>query len=488
VINVVHTKHGKSFQGLVKYLLEGSKGAENPDRVAWTETRHLATNNPMVAANVMAATALDQQEIMREATIPTRKKSSNHVMHYTLSWPEGAEPSREEMMRAVTGSLAVLGETKGKKGGRKKKDGARALSRTALREQFATDHQVLVVAHEDTDNAHCHVVVNRVHPGHGVLLPTSHDFRRLSRWAQQYDHEFSNAFRDGELAVPKRAENNARRDAGDRVYMKRVPRDVYELEQASKGNHPAAADVRKKQRELDRKLARKSAKRREKWKGEWRQLEESYREQRKAVRAEGEAAVHDARRAAGEAFADQRAELFHEQEAAKRAFERNEHRLVGKAMNAIRGLLELKGGVNVLWSQGARREVLDRALEVQERDLEARVKRAKKDAAHEERESQRRRLEELGHDFLVRRGRFLFRHRRRAKALRSTWRTRQAQREAAWEEHRKAIEALPPEECHGRQTTSPDKDMERAARGHMERMRRRRERDRQRGRDDDRGR
>lgn len=485
MIDVVHTKQGKSFRGLVAYLLEGSKGAENPERVAWTETRNLATHQPMVAAHVMAATALEQHRIMREAEVPTRRKSSNHVLHYTLSWPEGADPSREEMMRAVNGSLAVLGETKGKKGGRKKKNGELAKSRTAVRDQFATEHQVLVVAHEDTDNAHCHVVVNRVHPTHGVLLPTSHDYRRLSRWAQKYDYEFNN----GELAVPQRAINNARRDAGDRVYMKRTPRDVYELEQAANANHPAAKQLQDEQRAADRALGRKTAKKREEWKSDWRQFEEAHREERCALWRSGDQRVETARREAGETFGEQRATLFHEQQAAEAAFKRNENHLVGKAMNAIRSLLKLKGGVNVIWSQGARQEALDKALAAQKRELEARVSRAKEEAAREERARVQRELLRLGDDFRVERAKHLIKYRRRVRALRNLWRTREAERKAAWEEHRRAMEALPPEKRFGRQTITPDEAMKTAAEEHMRRMRRaREERDRQRGRDDDRGR
>ena len=133
----------------------------------------------------MAAVALDQGRLKTEAGIKnTGRKSKNHVLHYTLSWAEDQQPSREEMMRAVNGSLGVLGEKAGKKGGRKGKAG-----REAVRDQFATEHQVLVVAHEDTDEPHVHVVVNRVHPEHGVMLPTSQDFKRLSRWAEKYERE-----------------------------------------------------------------------------------------------------------------------------------------------------------------------------------------------------------------------------------------------------------------------------------------------------------
>ena len=185
MIDVVHTKQGKSFTGLVAYLLEGSKDAENPERVGWTETRNLGTRNPRTAARVMAAVALDQSRLKAEAGIKnTGRKSKNHVLHYTLSWAEGQQPSREDMMQAVDGSLAVLGEKAGKKGGRGKKKG-----REAIRDQFASEHQVLVVSHTDTDKPHCHIVVNRVHPEHGVMLPTSQDFKRLSRWAEKYERE-----------------------------------------------------------------------------------------------------------------------------------------------------------------------------------------------------------------------------------------------------------------------------------------------------------
>ena len=92
MIDVVHSKQGKSFRGLVAYLLEGSKGEENPDRVAWTETRNLACANPMTAARVMAATALDQDRLKAGAGVKkTGRKSKNHVLHYTLSCPSAQD-------------------------------------------------------------------------------------------------------------------------------------------------------------------------------------------------------------------------------------------------------------------------------------------------------------------------------------------------------------------------------------------------------------
>lgn len=485
MIDVVHTKQGKSFKGLVTYLLEGSIGAENPERVAWTETRNLGTKRPKMAARVMAATAMNQHEIMRQAGVAVRKKSSNHVMHYTLSWPGDSAPSKEEMMRAVNGSLAVLGEKAGLKGGRKKKDGTVAKSREALRDQFASEHQVLVVAHEDTDKPHVHIVVNRVHPEHGVLLPTSHDFRRLSRWAQKYDYEFNK----GDLAVPQRAINNERRDAGDRVYQKRIPRDAYELEKVANDNRPAAQVVQMEQRTADRNLAKKSAGKRAKWKQEWLTLEADYLKEKQYLWRSAAQKVELSRREAGETFGKKRAILFHEQAAAKAAFKRNENHIVGRAMNAIRTLLSLKAGVNVLWSQGARKEVFDRTLVAQKHEFEARVNRAREEAGAKEERIIKHSIFQLGITFRVDRAKYLIKHRRRLMALRSLWKERELERKQAWEEHLRAMGSLAPEKSFGAQMVEPDARTKKALLSdRLRNAREKRKRDRKEGRDDDRGR
>ncbi len=478
MIDVVHTKQGKSFAGLVAYLLEGSKGQENPERVAWTETRNLATDRAKTAARVMAATALDQSRLKSEAGIPsTGRKSKNHVLHYTLSWAEDQQPSREEMMRAVNGSLASLGEKKGKKGGRKGKAG-----REAVRDQFASEHQILVVAHEDTDQPHVHVVVNRVHPEHGVMLPTSNDFKLLSRWAEKYERE------TGGIIVDQRAINNAARDREETVPgQKRVPRDVYELEGSANDNRPAAQKIREEQRAKDAELAKESAVQRAEQKHAWSRLSEVQQDRKRKHLASSGDQIRTAMRRARDTFKGDFVTLYHEHRAATRAFERSEEHLAGKAVNALKAVLSLKAPVNVLWSKGARAAQLERAQGQQKRELEARQNEAVEKARQDTIAKLDAARSRIAHLYNRERAELILKQRVAKAELRKKWQARQAERKQAWEAHQKTIEATPPEKRHGAQTTTPNKAMKTAAEQQMQRMRKAREERNRARKDKDRG-
>lgn len=462
MIDVVHTKQGKSFRGLVAYLLEGSKGQENPERVGWTETRNLATHKPMTAAKVMAATALDQARLKSSAGISSAgRKSNNHVLHYTLSWTQDQQVSREEMMRAVNGSLAALGEKAGKKGGRRDKKG-----RLAVRDQFASEHQALVVAHKDTKEPHVHVVVNRVHPGHGVMLPTSNDFKLLSRWAERYERE------TGGLIVDQRAINNAARDRGETVLsQKRIPRDVYELEFGTNDNRPATVRVKAEQRAKDAELARASALQRAERKQAWLDAEATHKARKNGLRKDTAKQVRTARRAARDTFSEDWAILHHEHKAATAAFDRSEEHLAGQAMNALKALLSLKAPVNVLWSSGARKSVLENAQKDQVRELAARQRQAEERAERDIRTRLRNESTRLGHLFIRERAELILKHRATAAKLRAQWKKRESDRKLAWHQHKRAMAALPPEKRFGVQTIEGDAAMKEIARQHMNRMR-----------------
>lgn len=453
MIDVVHTKQGKSFTGLVAYLLEGSKGQENPERVGWTETRNLATDRAKTAARVMAATALDQSRLKSEAGISNAgRKSANHVLHYTLSWAEDQEPSREEMMRAVNGSLAVLGEKAGKKGGRKGKAG-----REAKRDQFASEHQVLVVSHEDTKQPHVHVVVNRVHPEHGVMLPAGHDFRKLSRWAEKYERETSG------ILIDQRVINNAARDREESVPgQKRVPRDVYELEGPANDNRPATEKLRTEQRAKDAALAKESAAHRADQKKAWADLSAASKARLHQHRDTSAAKLRKAERTARDAFSDDWTTLYHEHRVATTAFERSEEHLAGRAINALKAVLSLRAPVNVLWSQGARKAQLEKAQDQQERELAARqrdsVDKARKEATAKA-DAERTKL---AHLYNRERAELILKQRTAKAELRKRWKTREIERKQAWEQHHKEMAALPEAKSHGEQTTKPNDRIARA--------------------------
>ncbi len=182
-MNVQFTQPGRSFKGASSYYLHDKRAGERPttsERVAWTETRNLATDRPEVATRLMIATAGDADRLKREAGIrATGRKAEKPVMAYSLAWHPSEQVDRAEMMRAATDSLRTLG-----------------LER----------HQALIVAHRDTAHPHVHVIVNRVSPEDGRLATISpKQGRELARdWAHRYEQD------RGQIVSPNRAEKMER--------------------------------------------------------------------------------------------------------------------------------------------------------------------------------------------------------------------------------------------------------------------------------------
>lgn len=60
---------GRSFKGAASYLLHDKGYVPTAERVAWTDTRNLAIEDPHQAWRIMAATALDQDRLKEKAGI-----------------------------------------------------------------------------------------------------------------------------------------------------------------------------------------------------------------------------------------------------------------------------------------------------------------------------------------------------------------------------------------------------------------------------------
>lgn len=221
MINVV-TEFGSGFKGLAAYLLHDEEHAVTDERVAWTHTHGLATDDPHKAWRIMAATAMNQTRLKAEAGIANPGRQSHKtVLHYVLSWSpeEHGEFSKEEMIDAALASMGYLGVSEGEKLGKGK----------AKRSQFATEHQALIVCHDEGPgkNPHIHIMICRVHPQHGILLPDSKDYEKLSAWALDYRRS-----QGKEHLCPQRVKNAAKRAEGILTSHRRKPRNVYLQEQA----------------------------------------------------------------------------------------------------------------------------------------------------------------------------------------------------------------------------------------------------------------
>lgn len=142
------------FAALSTYLLHGKAGeTASPERVSWVAARNLSTDEPMLAAKIMAATAKLSARVEKP------------VYHASIAWHPDEQPTPEEMRAVAEGTLELMG--------------------------FA-EHQALVMAHGDTAHPHVHLMVNRVHPGTGKAWRTSHDYLRLDRAMKKLagDHGF----------------------------------------------------------------------------------------------------------------------------------------------------------------------------------------------------------------------------------------------------------------------------------------------------------
>jgi len=220
MINVVN-EFGRSFKGLSGYLLRGPNN-DNPERVDWTMTHNLGTNDPELAWRIMADTSRRADELKKANGFGAGGRlSKGPVLHYVLSWkPEEAETlTKEEMQRAALDSLKVLGKRRSK--------------RRNMKTQSGDEHQVLIVAHRDRGHCHVHLMVSRTHPEHGLSLPSYKDFIRLSDWSHEYRKEMGLEHLTPERVKSYEARKRSLQHPVPGVRIKgtpRVPRHIYELQ------------------------------------------------------------------------------------------------------------------------------------------------------------------------------------------------------------------------------------------------------------------
>lgn len=477
------TKSGASFAGAAAYLLH-DEGRNTAARVAWTDTQGLGTKNPDAAWRVMAATALDAERLKQEAGVGRqgRKKQGGPVMHLVLSWAEGEIEglSAEEMRRAAREAVSKLG--KDTTNSKKVKNGYR---------YYGDECQMLLVAHNDTPNPHVHVLLNRVHPQHGRMLPDGNDQLKLSRWAQKYQERHGN-----EHLTPQRTLNNAARDRGEYARGKRdLPRSQLEAMRGVADSHHArkaqllaeqtrrAAALAKAQREL--RAAQKKAMRDAEQAVRQRlaQLDATHRTHAKRIDQERRRLDGDRVHAVRTAYRERWEGLYHELNAQIGAFRENENKLIGRVQNALRvidfaavaGRTEGVGDGRVATfreafgafaCQGAREAALKRQHEARERLLrdkqraeEAAVRaehRARAEAAEQARRTQEQTERSAARRrFLAERDRLAEQQAVQKAAARRRWHSHNRRCQAEWEALSLLRPAVQPPAAPENQPTRP---------------------------------
>jgi hypothetical protein len=142
---------------------EGELLRLSDERVAWTGTRNCAHDEPELAFAEMIATAQGHEQLKQAAGERlSGRPLEQPVMTISLSWHPSEKPDRAEIERAAD---------------------------SYLKHMDLDEHQAVYLAHNDTEHAHVHIIVNRVHPERGKVHDDAFSKNRSQVWARAYEQE-----------------------------------------------------------------------------------------------------------------------------------------------------------------------------------------------------------------------------------------------------------------------------------------------------------
>ena len=154
---------GQSFKGVAAYLMH-DKGAATDERVVWTRTHNLHTDDIDKATRWMAWTDINRESLKPEDASPAgRPATAGNVYHFSLSWAPTEKPTQEHMEATALAAVERLG---------------------------LSHHQLYMVAHDDTEHQHVHVVVNLVDTNTGKIADLHRDHDKLDRWSHEYEQQY----------------------------------------------------------------------------------------------------------------------------------------------------------------------------------------------------------------------------------------------------------------------------------------------------------
>jgi len=339
-------KKGHSFNGAFAYYLH-DKGADTIERVGWTETRNLMTDDPQAAKQIMIATALQADELKKAAGIKAAgRKSTQSVYAYALSWhpDEAGQIDKAEMLAAADASLKEL----------------------------KADHlQAVIVCHTDQKHPHVHVIINRVDPADGRMHPFKNDRLKLSDWANQYERD------RGNIVTPAREEKRQKREQNK---DKAARKDYAQAKRDEAANRPKD-DLSPAAMLKDLGEAQKVRHRQE-----WKDLSATNKAKRNAIYDEYRKRIKDAAALHRKETKPFWAAHFAKERDRKKTYDRREANLIGVFQNAfeatsqqyVMGEFDGRGRLsahfsNVISSQ-KRRAVFERRLDLDKQTLRGELK------------------------------------------------------------------------------------------------------------------
>ena len=443
MISVIHKK-GSSFKGLAAYLLHDKGEEDAAERVAWTHTHNLATDDPELAWRIQVATAMQQDDLKRSSGVGMAgNKSKNHVMHYSLSWhpDERQELTRSEMLQAALASMTFLGTKEDEKLGK---------SKTAKRRQLADEHQAVIVCHDEGENTplHVHIMLNRVHPEHGVMLPTTMEKNKLSLWALEYRQA-----QGKEHLCPQRQKNWAKKAKGIATSNPRKPRNVYEQEQAANDADPGSRKkslIEQQRRKATELKTKQEAMKRQQEK-ELDRLQQQHLLNEKMERDRAATEARQARASVKEQFVGKIDEITERQAAELAAFEEAKSTAAGRVRNSWAALKTKKWMTEIrtqplqattqafklAFSSGMQQQNLQAHHDQEQRQIHTQLRQQEQESARQARAEGDVRLDERRQIYERERSDMLFQQEMEKAKLKAEWnQLRQDQQATAAEDER----------------------------------------------------
>ncbi len=410
----IHPK-GHSFKGCATYLLH-DKEAKTANRLEWTLTLNLATDNPHVAWRVMSATAMNSAALKRKAGIKnTGRKSGGDVLHVTLSWHKNqhGEIDRNEMLTCAHATLDYLGAQK---------------------------HQAMVVCHNDSKHPHIHLLINRVGED-GRRLSSSFERMKASRWAQKYEEA------SGKIYCHQRVLNNAARDRGEYVRAKKdIPRHIYEQQQSrSNDNTPKYHQLISSQKAEDQKAGKQYRKMVNLHQEQWSKLSRHHQGRIGKIKSETKRAVgKEVDRVRG-GFRPQWEALYHDQQKAIKDHQRREGSKIGRMGNAIKSIRfkdlfksdqrkqVLTEAFGVISNGDQRLNALKAKLDKQSKALANEQSKAEKQASLPYRQKQQQQIKQAKQQYITDRAELIQSQQTDQSKQKSLWKTRRQDRIRSFE-------------------------------------------------------
>lgn len=306
----VEITRGRSFAGLARYCLHDEGRLPTSERVDFAVTRNLATEDPQVAWRLMVAKDAQRDRLKQEAGVGLGgRKDGRPVGHLVLSWKreeaEAERLDRQRMIRAAEDAMRAIG---------------------------AARREAIIVAHNDTEHPHLHVILCLIEDD-GRLKKNWKERERLSRWALERERRLH-----GEAIVKKREENwEARRRGETPAPVRKRPRHLYELAAAARDDPALRPFLREHLRAL-RELQRQKAASRERDEALRRRLLGTHVERTSRRQRQHADRLAAERSRVRRGYRHRWRQLLNEQEASRRVFERNERTLRGRVANVFRSV------------------------------------------------------------------------------------------------------------------------------------------------------